>query len=62
MAYNKGGKEPTVSDAAIVNGLIDPDYFLGGEIKLNKELSIKGVESIAAKLGISLNAAADGIL
>ena len=62
MAYNRGGKEPTVSDAAIVNGLIDPDYFLGGEIKLNKELAVKGIQNIAKKLGLSVNATADGIL
>jgi N-methylhydantoinase A len=62
MAYGKGGQEPTVTDAAVVNGLIDPDYFLGGEIHLNVGLAIKGVTEIARKLGISLNKAADGIL
>ncbi len=62
MAYDQGGKEPTVTDAAVVNGLIDPNYFLGGEIHLNFDLAVKGVSSIAQKLGISLNKAADGIL
>jgi N-methylhydantoinase A len=62
MAYGMGGKEPTVTDAALVNGLIDPDYFLGGEIKLDMDLAVKGVSDIAAKLGMSLNAAAEGIL
>lgn len=62
MAYGLGGTEPTVTDAALVNGLIDPNYFLGGEIKLNLELAIKGISGIAEKLGISLNKAADGIL
>jgi len=32
MAYGLGGKEPTVTDAALVNSLIDPNYFLGGEV------------------------------
>jgi N-methylhydantoinase A len=62
MAYGLGGEEPTVTDAALVNGLIDPDYFLGGEIRLDLELAKKGVSDIAEKLGLGLNEAADGIL
>jgi N-methylhydantoinase A len=62
MAYGLGGTEPTVTDAALVNGLLDPDYFLGGEVRLDLELAKKGVSVIAEKLGISLNKAADGIL
>jgi len=62
MAYGLGGTEPTVTDAALVNGLIDPGYFLGGEVKLDFELAKKGVAAIAEKLGIKLNKAADGIL
>jgi N-methylhydantoinase A len=62
MAYGLGGTEPTVSDAAFVNGLIDPDYFLGGGIKVNLDLAVKGIKKIADKLGVSLNKAADGIL
>ena len=62
MAYGLGGTEPTVTDAALVNGLIDPDYFLGGEVRLDLELAKKGVSTIAEKLGIKLNKAADGIL
>ncbi len=62
MAYDLGGAEPTVTDAALVNGLIDPDYFLGGEIRLNLALARKGVSDVAEKLGLSLHKAADGIL
>jgi N-methylhydantoinase A len=62
MAYGLGGTEPTVTDAALVNGLIDPGYFLGGEVKLDDKLAKKGVGAIAGKLGIGLNKAADGIL
>ncbi len=62
MAYGQGGTEPTVTDAALVNGLIDPNYFLGGEVHLDVELARKGVSTIAEKLGLSLNKAADGIL
>jgi N-methylhydantoinase A len=62
MAYGIGGTEPTVTDAALVNGLIDPNYFLGGEIRLSLDLAKKGVSDIASKLGLSLHEAADGIL
>jgi N-methylhydantoinase A len=62
MAYGLGGDEPTVTDAALVNGLIDPSYFLGGEVSLDVDLARKGVNGIANKLGLSLNEAADGIL
>ena len=62
MAYGMGGTEPTVTDAALVNGLIDPNYFIGGEISLDLDLAKKGVSEIANKLGLSLNETADGIL
>ncbi|MDA4111894.1 MAG: hydantoinase/oxoprolinase family protein [Thaumarchaeota archaeon] len=42
--YGRGGTEPTVTDADIVLGYINPDYFLGGRIKLNKELSFKAIK------------------
>jgi N-methylhydantoinase A len=62
MAYGQGGTEPTVTDAALVNGLINPDYFIGGEVRLDIDLAKKGVNDIAEKLGLSLHEAADGIL
>jgi N-methylhydantoinase A len=62
MCYGLGGTEPTVTDAALVNGLIDPDFFLGGEIKLDANLARVGVSDVAKKLGLSLNETADGIL
>ncbi len=62
MAYNTGGTEPTVTDAALVNGLIDPNYFVGGEFSLDIELSRKGVKGIADRLGLDINQAAAGIL
>jgi N-methylhydantoinase A/acetophenone carboxylase len=40
--YDKGGREATVTDADVVLGYIDPDYFLGGRQRLNKERARKG--------------------
>jgi N-methylhydantoinase A len=62
MAYGQGGEEPTITDAALVNGLINPDYFVGGEVRLDIDLAKKGVNVIAEKLGLNLHEAADGIL
>lgn len=60
--YGRGGTEPTVTDANLVLGYLDPDYFLGGEMKLDREASEKAIqEKIAKPLGISTVEAAMGI-
>lgn len=60
--YPKGGKEPTVTDADLLLGYLNPDYFLGGEIKLDKTSSVKAIEEkIASPLGVSIEKAASGI-
>lgn len=63
VCYGKGGTEPTVTDADVVLNRIDPDNFLGGTIKLDKNKAIKSIEEkIAKPLGISVYQAADGII
>ncbi len=47
--YNKGGTEPTVTDANVVLGYLDPAYFLGGGMKLDKKLAAKAIEEKVAK-------------
>lgn len=60
--YGLGGEEPTVTDAALILGYLDPDYFLGGEMKLDKEKSIRAIkEKLADPLGLDLTGAAWGI-
>jgi len=60
--YDRGGEEATVTDANVVLGYISPDYFLGGEMKLRKDLSEKAIkEKVADRLGISIIEAAAGI-
>jgi len=57
--YGKGGKEPTVTDANIVLGLLDPDYFLGGRMKLYPELAEEAImERIGRPLNLSVKDAA----
>lgn len=63
MCYSRGGTEPTVTDAALVNGYIDPEYFLGGEMRVDASLSRQGIEEkIARPAGLDLAAASTGIL
>jgi len=55
VCYGSGGVEPTALDADIVLGYIDPDYFLGGRKKLNKEGAWKSIKERIAdplKLGV----------
>jgi N-methylhydantoinase A len=60
--YGKGGEQPTVTDANVVLGYIDPDFFLGGETQLRKDLAEAAIrEHIAKPLGLSLHAAAAAI-
>ena len=60
--YGKGGTEPTVTDADVVLGMIDPGYFLGGRIKLDKSLAEAAIEErIARPLGMDVVRAAAGI-
>ena len=60
--YGQGGDEATFTDAAVVLGYIDPDYFLGGEKKLTKELAEKALkEKVAGRLGIDIPKSAAAI-
>lgn len=57
--FNLGGTEPTVTDADVVLGYINPDYYSGGRMRLDKNRSIQAVrEKIAKPLGISVEEAA----
>ena len=63
ICYNRGGEEVTISDANIVIGVLDPDNFLGGRMKLNKPKAEQLLaEKIAKPLKLNLMEAADGVL
>ena len=60
--YGRGGREPTVTDADLVLGYINPDYFAGGSIKLQSGAAARAIEErVARPLGLSLEDAAWGI-
>lgn len=61
--YGLGGTEPTVTDAAVVLGYIDPDYFLGGRLKLDLEAARRAIEAhVAVPLGRTIEEAASAVL
>ena len=60
--YGRGGENPTVTDADLVLGYLDPDYFLGGTMPLDKTASKRAIEEKVAKpLGTTTVEAAFGI-
>jgi N-methylhydantoinase A len=62
VCYDKGGTDPTVTDADVVLGIIDPDYFLGGRIRLDKNKAVAAIrERIAEPLNMSVEEAAAAI-
>ncbi|QKV78462.1 hydantoinase/oxoprolinase family protein [Amycolatopsis sp. Hca4] len=62
VCYARGGTEPTVTDADLVLGYLDPGYFLGGEMRLDAEAAKAAIAGkIAAPLGVSVEEAAWGI-
>ena len=53
VCYDKGGEKTTVTDAALVLGILNSDFFLGGKIKLNKNLALRSIKNISKKLGMN---------
>jgi N-methylhydantoinase A len=61
LCYAQGGADVTITDAHVVLGRIPP-HLLGGEIPLDVDAARRGLEDLAAKLGLSSEAAAAGVL
>lgn len=60
--YARGGTAPTVTDASVVLGYLDPDYFAGGTLALDPDLARDAIkETIAGPMGIDVETAAAGI-
>jgi N-methylhydantoinase A len=63
VCYGRGGTEPTVSDAALVLGYLDPQFFLGGTMALDREAAAREIEArIARPLKFDVTRAAAAIL
>jgi N-methylhydantoinase A len=60
--YGRGGRRPTVTDADLILGYIDPDFFLGGRMRISPTAAARALEEdVARPLGLSLIDAAAGI-
>ena len=51
--YGAGGEEPTVTDGDLLLGYLDPEYFLGGRMKLDLEAARRAVGRLASHLNLS---------
>ncbi len=60
-AYGRGGTEPTVTDANVVLGYMPQQQRLGGDLTLDRKLSLQAVQKVADALGLSAQQAAEGI-
>ncbi len=63
VSYGLGGKEPTITDANLILGRLDPSYFADGQISLDTEAAKNAIHKHCAEpLGLSIEAAAHGII
>jgi N-methylhydantoinase A len=59
--YGRGGREPTVTDSDLILGYLDPDYFLGGQMRLDVAAAHRALALVAGPLGLTAEQAAWGI-
>jgi N-methylhydantoinase A len=59
--YARGGRLPTVTDADLVLGYLDPGFFLGGQMQLDVDAAWRAVDTVAVRLGMTVPQAAWGI-
>jgi len=55
--YDQGGEEPTVTDADVVLGYINPDFFHGGKLRLNREKALQSLKKIATYFQVDMEEA-----
>ncbi|UCB44416.1 MAG: hydantoinase/oxoprolinase family protein [Spirochaetota bacterium] len=61
-SYGWGGDKPTVTDANVLAGRINPDYFLGGEIPLKVDVAREAMNPVAKAFNIGIEEAAMGVI
>jgi N-methylhydantoinase A len=60
--YDRGGENPTVTDAKLAAGVLDPEYFLGGRLRLHREPAEKALRLLGDGLGLAPAELANGII
>jgi N-methylhydantoinase A len=61
VCYSRGGTVPTVTDAQLVLGYLDPDNFAGGRMKLDRNAAFASIENLGKQIGMSAAECAAGI-
>ena len=61
VCYGRGGTVPTVTDAQLVLGYLDPDNFAGGRMKLDRAAAFKAIEALGKQIGMTAAECAAGI-
>ncbi len=61
VCYGRGGTVPTVTDAQLVLGYLDPDNFAGGRMKLDKDSALRAIQDIASSINLKPLECAAGI-
>lgn len=62
VCYGRGNSEPATTDANVVLQTLNPDYLLGGRMKIDQEKSKQAIGKLAAPLGLDLMTTAQGII
>jgi len=60
--YGRGGTEPTVTDANVLLGRLNPESLLGGTMPIRKDLALRSMKGISRMLGLDMSATARGIV
>jgi N-methylhydantoinase A len=61
VCYSRGGEQPTVTDANVVLGRIDPQNFLGGEMRLDADAAHAALQRVGSDLGLDAETLAEGV-
>jgi N-methylhydantoinase A len=61
LCYAQGGTEPTVTDADFLLGYLNPEYFAGGEVRVDMDAARRAVAALASRVGLSPSETAWGI-
>jgi N-methylhydantoinase A len=62
ICYGRGGDEPTLTDACLVLGYLDPEYFLGGAMRLDVEAATRAIAALGDRLGLDVKATAHAVV
>jgi N-methylhydantoinase A len=62
VCYNLGSTEPTVTDANVALGVLNPHHLLAGRMKIDRSLAVAAIEMLGQRLGLTMEQAAQGII